>query len=182
MFVLSGDGGGLLDNVELNVAVGGKVWGDSTMGSVGSSSSANGSLGGNVTDLAFLDIETLSLGVGLNVDEEGQNVLDGLGWVSTVVMVDVLAHSFSSWTTSVSSEWNDFLVLSNSFHVIDGLKKVHASAGSGGLIGVFVMSSQVIHSAFSGYKTLKSVQNNRLAELTANCHKNMVKQKSLNRS
>jgi hypothetical protein len=153
LFVLSGDGSGLLDNVELNVAVGGKVWGDSTMGSVGSSSSADGSLGANVTDLALLNIKTLSFGVGLNVGEEGEDVLDGLGWESTVVMVDVLAHSVSSWTTGISSERNDFLVLSDSLQVIDGVENGHTSAGSSSLIGVFVMSSQVIHSAFSGYKS-----------------------------
>jgi hypothetical protein len=123
------------------------------MGSEGSSSSADSSLGSNVRDLAFLDIKTLGLGVGLKVGEEGMDVLDGLGWESTVVMVDVLAHGMSTWTTSESSEWNDLLVFSNSIHVVDGFEKGHTSAGSGSLIGVLEMGSQVIDLAFSGYKT-----------------------------
>lgn len=160
MFVLSGDWSSLLDNVELDVAVGGKVWGDSTMGSVGSSSSADSSLSGNMRDLALFGIESLGLSVGLEVDKESSNVLDGLGWESTVVMTDVLAHGVSSWTTGVSSERNDGSVGGALIHVVDGLKEHHTSASSGGLVGVLVMSSQVIHSAFSGYKTkstLKSV-------------------------
>jgi len=160
LFVLSGDWSSLLDNVELDVAVGGKVWGDSTMGSVGSSSSADSSLSGNMRDLALFGIESLGLSVGLEVDKESSNALDGLGWESTVVMTDVLAHGVSSWTTGVSSERNDGSVGGALIHVVDGLKEHHTSASSGGLVGVLVMSSQVIHSAFSGYKTkstLKSV-------------------------
>ena len=123
------------------------------MGSESSSSSADSSLGGNVRDLAFLDIKTLGLGVGLKVVEEGHDVLDGLGWESTIVMIDVLAHSVSTWSTGESSEWNDLLVVSNSIHVVDGFEKGHTSAGSGGLISVLEMGSQVIDLAFSGYKT-----------------------------
>ena len=160
MFVLSGNWSSLLNNVELDVAVGGKVWGDSTMGSVGSSSSGDSSLSGNMRDLALLGVESLGLSVGLKVDEESSDVLDGLGWESTVVMTDVLAHGVSSWTSSVSSERNDGSVGSALIHVVDGFKKHHTSASSGSLVRVLVMSSQVVHSAFSGYKTkstLKSV-------------------------
>lgn len=123
------------------------------MGSEGSSSSADSSLGGNVRDLAFLNIKTLGFSVGLEVGEESKDVLDGLGWESTVVMIDILAHSVSTWTTGESSEWNDLFVLSNSLHVVDGSEKGHTSAGSGSLIGVLEMGSQVIDLAFSGYKT-----------------------------
>jgi hypothetical protein len=123
------------------------------MGSEGSSSSADSSLGGNVRDLAFLDIKTLGLGVGLKVVEESKDVLEGLGWVSTVVMVDVLAHSVSTWATCESSEWNDLLVLFNSLHIVDGSEKGHTSTGSGSLISVLEMGSQIINLAFSGYKT-----------------------------
>lgn len=123
------------------------------MGSESSSSSAHSSLGSNVRDLAFLDIKTLGLGVGLKVGEEGKDVLDGLGWESTVMMVDVLAHSVSTWTTGESSEWDDLLVVSNSLHVVDGSEKGHTSACSSCLIGVLEMGSQVIDLTFSGYKT-----------------------------
>ena len=158
LFVLSGDWSSLLDNVELDVAVGGKVWGDSTMGSVGSSSSADSSLSGNMRDLALFGIESLGLSVGLEVDKESSNVLDGLGWESTVVMTDVLAHGVSSWTTGVSSERNDGSVGGALIHVVDGLKEHHTSASSGGLVGVLVMSSQVSNSATSGYKKRKELE------------------------
>ena len=111
------------------------------MSSVSSSSSVNSSLGNNVGNLALFDIETLLLSVRLKVVKKSNDVLDGLLWESTVVMVDILAHSVSSWSTSVSSEWNDRLVLKNSLEVSEGLKEVETSASSGSLVGVLVMSS-----------------------------------------
>ena len=91
----SGDVTGLLSNVELNMAVGGQVWGNSTVSSVSSSSSLNGSLGGDMSDLALLSIETLSLSVGLEVLEEVHNVFDRFLWESSIEEVDLFAHSFS---------------------------------------------------------------------------------------
>lgn len=76
LLVLSWNISGFLNNVELNMAVGGKVWRDSSVGSVSSSSSGDGSLGANVGDLALFDIESLVLGVGLEVLEEPNNVVD----------------------------------------------------------------------------------------------------------
>ena len=121
------------------------------MSSVSSSSSVDSSLGDDVGNLALFDIETLLLSVGFEVVEKSDNMLDRLLWESTIVMVDVFAHSMSSWATSVSSEWNDRLVFENSLEVSNGLKEVETFAGSGSLGGVLVMSSQVINSAFSGY-------------------------------
>ena len=123
------------------MAVGGEIWRDSTVSSESSSSSVNGSLGADVRDLALFNVETLLFSIGLNVDKEGNNVLDRLCWVSTVVMVDVFAHSMSTWTTSKSSEWNDGFVLSYSLQIGDGLKEVESSACSGSLISVLKMSS-----------------------------------------
>jgi hypothetical protein len=57
------------------------------------------------------------------------------------VMTDVLAHSVSSWSTGVSSEWNDRLVFENSLEVTNSLNEVEAPASSGSLVGVLVMSS-----------------------------------------
>ena len=91
----SGDVTGLLSNVELNMAVGGQVWGNSSVSSVSSSSSLNGSLGGDMSDLALLSIETLSLSVGLEVLEEVHNVFDRFLWESSIEEVDLFAHSFS---------------------------------------------------------------------------------------
>ena len=111
------------------------------MSSVSSSSSVDGSLGTDVRDLALFNIKTLLFSVGLNVDKESNNVLDRLSWESTVVMVDVFAHSMSSWTTGKSSERNDGFMLSNSLQIGDGLKEVESSACSGSLISVLEMSS-----------------------------------------
>ena len=129
------------------------------MSSVSSSSSVDSSLGNDVGNLALFDIETLLLSVRFEVVKKGDNVLDRLLWESSVVMVDIFAHSVSSWSTSVSSERNDGLVFKNSLEISDGLEEVKTSAGSGSLGGVLVMSSQVINSAFSGYSIKKDKLN-----------------------
>jgi len=76
LFVGSGDVSGLFDNVEFNMAVGGKVGRNSSVSSVGSSSSAHSSLGDNVGNLALFSIQSLGLGVGLQVLEEENHVID----------------------------------------------------------------------------------------------------------
>jgi hypothetical protein len=141
LLVSSGDFTGLLGNMELDVTVAGEVWGDSTMGSVGSSSSFDGSLGEDVGDLAFLGIKTLGFGIGLNVLEESHNVFDRFLWESSIEEVHLFAHSFSGNTIVVSSEWNDRLVLKDSFHILDGCVQVETSTGSCSFVSVFVMCS-----------------------------------------
>jgi hypothetical protein len=64
----------LLCDDEFNVAVGRKVGTDSTVSSEGSSSSLDGSLNGNVGNVASLYIESLGFGVGVSVLEERENV------------------------------------------------------------------------------------------------------------
>ena len=54
---------GLFCAVELTMGIGGEIWRDSTVSSVGSSSSVDGSLGEDVADLAFLDVKTLGLSI-----------------------------------------------------------------------------------------------------------------------
>ena len=149
LLVGSLDLSGLLDNMELNMAVGCEVRGDPTMGSVGSSSSLHGSLGGNVEDLAFLGIKTLGLGVALQIFEEVENVSHRLLWVPTVVVLEILANSVSAGTASESSERNDGLVLESSLHVCNSFEQVKPSASSGSLVSVLEMSSQVVDSAGS---------------------------------
>jgi len=112
--------------------------------SIGSSSTSDGSLSADMGDIALLDIETLGLRVRLEVDEEVKDVLDGLFWESTVVMLILLAHSLSSWTTSESSEWDNVLMGKDLVHVLNGLKDVHTLASSSSLIGVLEMGSQVV--------------------------------------
>ena len=129
------------------MAVGSQVWRDSTVGSVGSSSSLDGSLGGNVSDLASFDIKTFELGVGVQVLKQGDNVSNRLLWESTVVIIEVLADGMSSWSSSVSSEWNDGGMLEDALHILDGLVQVETSAGSRSLVGVLIVGSQVVNSA-----------------------------------
>jgi hypothetical protein len=166
LFVFSGNWSGLLNNVEFDMAVGGEIWRDSTVSSVSSSSSVDSSLGNNVGNLALFDVETLLLSVRLEVDKESNDVLDGLLWESTVVMADVLAHGVSTWSTSVSSEWNDGFVFKDSLEVANSLDEVEASASSGSLVGVLVMNSEVISSAFSGYIMKKYKLNTEIKLVT----------------
>ena len=72
-----------LNTVELNVAVGGKVWTDATVGTVGSSTSLNGSLNNNVVDNALVDIEFLGLSVCLKVYKKFSDGLARLFWPTT---------------------------------------------------------------------------------------------------
>ena len=123
------------------------------MSSVGSSSSVNSSLCGNMADLASLDIKTFMLSVGFQVFEETDNVSDRFLWESTIVMLVDLAHSLSSWSSSESSEWNDRSVIDNSLHIVDGFQDVETSACSSSLISVFEMDSLIIRSALSSYRT-----------------------------
>ena len=67
---------GLFSAVELTMGVGGKIWRDSTVSSVSSSSSVDSSLGNDVGNLALFDIETLLLSVRFEVVKKGDNVLD----------------------------------------------------------------------------------------------------------
>jgi hypothetical protein len=126
--------------------------------SVGSSSSVNSSLCGNMADLASLDIKTFMLSVGFQVFEETDNVSDRFLWESTIVMLVDLAHSLSSWSSSESSEWNDRSVIDNSLHIVDGFQDVETSACSSSLISVFKMDSLIIRSALSSYKNKEEIR------------------------
>ena len=123
------------------------------MSSVGSSSSVNSSLCGNMADLASFDIKTFMLGVGFQVLEETDDVSDRLLWESTIVMLVDFAHGLSSWSSSESSERNDGSVIENSLHIVDGFQDVETSACSSSLISVFELDSLIIRSALSSYRT-----------------------------
>ena len=123
------------------------------MGSVGSSSTADSSLDNDVADEAFFWVEGLLEGVGLEVVEQVEDVLAGLLWPSAIVVTDVLAHSLAAWTSGVLPEGNDLLVGNHILDVLDGLEQVESLAGSGSLISVLVVGSQVIHSALNSCNT-----------------------------
>lgn len=67
-----------LNTVELDVAVRGKVGGNATVGTVGSSAALLSSLDNNVSDNAFVGIKTLLFGVGFEVEEQLADSLDRL--------------------------------------------------------------------------------------------------------
>lgn len=140
---------GFLNYVHLNVAVGRKIRGDSTMGSVSSPSAFASSLDANMGDLALCGVEHLlfSLAVSFKVLEQIQNVFTRLLREATIVMVDVLAHGVSAGTTSVPSERNDVLLLKNTLDIFNSLEKVHTTTSTGSLISVLVMSAEVIDSS-----------------------------------
>ena len=128
------------------------------MSSVGSSSSVNSSLCGNMADLASFDIKTFMLGVGFQVLEETDDVSDRLLWESTIVMLVDFAHGLSSWSSSESSERNDGSVIENSLHIVDGFQDVETSACSSSLISVFKMDSLIIRSVLSSYKNKEEIR------------------------
>ena len=139
---------GLFSAVELTMGVGGKIWRDSTVSSVGSSSSVDGSLGKDVADSASLDVKTLGLSIGLKVHEKGPYVSDRLFWESTVVMSGLLAHSMSSWTAGESSEWNNCSMSKDVIHERDGSLQTRPFASASSLVCRLEMSSQIVNSAF----------------------------------
>lgn len=63
-FVSFGNSRGLFEAVEFNMAIAGQVWGNTTMGSVGSSTSVDGSLADGVVDVASIDVESFGFSVG----------------------------------------------------------------------------------------------------------------------
>jgi len=154
------DTGGLLIALELDVTVGGEVRGDSTVGSVSASSSRDGSLADGVVDDASLNIESLALSIGFEVNKERSDGLDGLLGPSSELVLEDLALSVSADTTSVNSEGDDGLMGEASIHVGDGLVKSKVLACSGNVVGVLVMDSQVTdlgHGGFSGLSGLSGV-------------------------
>lgn len=117
MLVGLGDAGGLLVALEFNMAVAGEVGRNSTMGSVSASTSRDGSLADGMVDDASLNIESLLLGVSLEVLEERFDGLDRLLGPSSKLVLEDLALGVTADTTSVHSEWDDSFVGEASVHV-----------------------------------------------------------------
>jgi len=81
-------------------------------------------------------------------------MLAGFLGPSTVGVADIFAHGVMSWTTGISSEWNDLFMCNNIFDVFDSLQQIHTSEGSGCFIRVLIVSSQIINSALGGLRWL----------------------------
>ena len=144
-----GDVLGLLNAVELDVAVGGEVRADATVGTVGSSTAGDGALHNDVVDHAVVNVELGSLSVGSQVDEELTNSLDGLLGPATLGVLEGLSLSVTADTTGVPSERNNLGVLENVLHVLDGSVELHALGGASDFVSVLVVSAQVANSALS---------------------------------
>ena len=144
-----GDLLGLLDAVELDVAVGGEVGADTTVGTVGSSAAGDGALDDDVVDHARVDVELGSLSVGLKVEEELAHGLDGLLGPPTLRVLEFLGLAGAADATAVSAEGDHLLVLEDVIHVRDGPLQLHALRGAGHLISVLVVGTQVRNSALS---------------------------------
>ena len=137
------------------MAVGGEVWTDATVGSVGSSTSLDGSLDNDVGNNTFVSIESLSLSVSFKVDKEFLDSLTGFLWPATEWQSVYLSLGSSSNTSIVLSEWNDCGVSNNSIHMLDSCVDFHALAETSNFITILVVRSQVRDSALCGYKRNK---------------------------
>ena len=89
------------------MAVAGEVGADTTVGTVGSSAARDGALDNDVADDASVDVELGSLGVGLEVDEELTNGLDGLLGPPTLSVLECFALSVAADTSNVPAEGNN---------------------------------------------------------------------------
>lgn len=143
----------LLGGDELDVAVGGQVGSNSTVGSVGSSSALDGSLDGEVADEGLFNIESLSLSVSLEVLEELDDVANGLLGESTLGNTVKLGLGGSADVAGESSVRNAVSVLEDVLQVLDGSLQLQALDGSGGFVGVLEVSSKIINSGLGRYNS-----------------------------
>jgi hypothetical protein len=140
----------LLGGDELDVAVWGKVGSNSTVSSVGSSSSLDGSLHGKVRDEASINVQALSLGVSLEILEELAHVSNWFFGESALGDTVVLSLGGSANVTSESSVRNAVSVLEDILKILNGSLQVESLNSSSGFIGVLEVSSKISNSAGSG--------------------------------
>ena len=119
------------------------------MGSVSSSSALHGSVHSSMGYAAFLSINTLGLGVSAQVLQQLVNQLNRLlGPSSLSSITELLGLWGSANVAGVLEERNHSLVLENIFQVLNCFFKFHSLDGSGDVVGVLVVNSGVIDSAF----------------------------------
>ena len=147
-FISLGDTALLLSDVELNVAVGAEVGGDTTVGTVGTAATLDGTLHNNVSNSALIGVETLGLGVGLSVDEQFLDGLNGLLGPAATDGLEFLALSVS--LSIVSTEGNNLLVLETVIHIVDCFLNQPTLDRLSDIVGVLVVSAEVSNLAGSG--------------------------------
>jgi hypothetical protein len=135
--------------VELDVTVRGEVRGNTTMGTICSSATLLSSLNNNVSDNAFVGVETFLLSVGLEVEEQ---LADGLGWLlgpSAGGGALDLALGVS-WNCELS-EADDRLVLEDVVHVSDRLLEAETLNSESSVVSVLEVGAEVSDLGFGSY-------------------------------
>ena len=150
-FVSLGDLFGLLNAVELNMAVAGEVGADATVGTVGSSAARNGALDNDVIDDTGVNVKFSCLSVGLEVEKELAHGLEGLLGPPTLSVLKFFGLGVTTDTTDIPAERNNLLVLKTILHVVDGSLEFHALRGSCHFVSVLVVGTQVRDPALSRY-------------------------------
>ena len=145
-----GDLAALLGAVELNVTVRRDVRGDATMSTIGASAASNGALYGNVGDHALLCVQSLGLGIALEVDEQLFDGLHGLLGPSTIAPLVLSNLSVSGDVLVEATEGNNLLMSQNSVHILNSLRDFHAFSVSCRFVSVLKVRSQVRNSGFGG--------------------------------
>lgn len=123
------------------MAVGGLVGSDSTMGSVSSSSSLDGSLHNEVADVASLYVESLGLSVGLEVLQELNHVSDRLLGEATLGDTVELGLGGSADVAGKSSVRNAVFMLEHILQILDGSLELEALERSCGFVSVLEVTS-----------------------------------------
>ena len=120
LFVLSGDGIGLLSNSEFNVAVACKIGRNTTVSAVCASTSTNSTLNNNMVNEATVEVQAFSLSIGSQVDEEFTDGFDRLLGPSSKSSVFInFDLSVAANTSCESSVWNNLSVLSALFKIVN---------------------------------------------------------------
>lgn len=140
-FISLGDVTTSLDAVELDVAVRGDIWCDTTMGTVSSSATINSALDTNMADNTLLWVKSFSLSIALQVDKQFFDSFTRLLWPSTIAPLVLSNLSVSGDVLVEPSERNNLFMSNDSVHVLDSSWNSHALNVIGSFEGVLKVSS-----------------------------------------
>ena len=139
-----------LNAVQLDVAVWGNVWCDTTMSTVGSSAAIDSALDSNVADNTLLWVKSLCFSVALQVDKQFTDSFCRLLWPSTIWPLVLSNLGVSGDVLIVPSERNNLFMSDDSFHIRDSSWNSHALNVIGSFEGVLKVSSEVRNLSFGG--------------------------------
>ena len=143
-----------LGAVELNVAVRRDVRRDATVSAVSSPAAGDGALNGDVGDNALLGVESLGLGIALQVEQQLTHSLCGLLGPATVLPVVLFRLGVSGNVRVEATEWNNRLVGDDSLHVLDCLSNFHAFDVPCSFVGVLKVRSEISDLSFGRLRGL----------------------------